>query len=144
MEELKPYRVLNMGQFGNSIKLKKFKFKYINNMKYKTIFDKNLFRNEEMNKLKLTNNKSNKNIFNRNYIFKEYPANSNNLKNKTKLKKSFSSLNYFSNNKNNIERRKNLMDYFNCNDSKLLDSYTDLIDIEFPAINSYFHKNNNQ
>ena len=139
--KLNEYKIFGI---SNSIKLKKFKFKHINNMKYKTIFDKNLFRNEEMNKLKKTNNRSKKNIFNRNYLFKEYPINSNYFKNKINIRNSLPSLNYFSNNKNNMEKRKNLIDYFNCNDSKLLDSYSDLIDIEFPAINSYFHKNNNQ
>ena len=61
---------------NNSIKLKKFKFKYINNMKYKTIFNKNinnLIRYEEMNKLKMTNNNDN-NLINSNSFL-----NNNNL-----------------------------------------------------------------
>ena len=94
-------------------------------------------RKEEINKLKIINI-NNRKIIERNNSFRDY-SKTNKAKNNIQIKKSFNS---FNKNKNELKRKTNLMDYFSNNDSSILHNYTHLINIEFPAINSYFHKRN--
>ena len=94
-------------------------------------------RKEEINKLKIINI-NNRKIIERNNSFRDY-SRTNKGKNNIQIKKTF---NIFNKNKNELKRKVNLMDYFSNNDSSISNNYTHLIDIEFPAINSYFHKRN--
>ena len=124
--------------FGYYSKLnitKRFRINHFKNKKY--IFNKNIIdslKKQEINKLKIINN-NNKNNNNIN-ILKDNPF-VNNLKNKTYLKKSLSNL---IKKKYNTKRTRNTLDNFDLKDKETLNSYTHLINIEFPIINSYFYE----
>ena len=93
-------------------------------------------RKEEINKLKLINNRNYLENYN---IFKNYSKTSR-ANNTFEIQKSFSKNNK-SNNKSNLIK-KDLIDYFNNDKSIMSNNYNNLIKKEFPAINSYFHKIN--
>ena len=93
---------------------------------------------EEIKKITKANNKDNKEI---KYIIKDY-SNFNRRNNNNPNKKIV--YNYSKNFNNNLNKKENLIDSLNSNDLNISNNYTHLINIEFPAINSYFHKNINK
>ena len=96
---------------------------------------KDYYEKEEITKLKKISNKNNKEV----NIFKDYSK--NNTTNRYNQNKKLL-YNYNKNNNNNLNKR-NLIDSLT-NDFSLSGNYTHLINIELPAINSYFHKSINK
>ena len=107
------------------------------NLTHRKIFNNKLIdycRKDEINKIKIINDNKK--------LFKDY-LNSRKEQKKTKLRKYFSSYNQnYKKTKTLIDNNYNLIEYFSNEDSDSLNNYTKLINIEFPVINSYFHRNN--
>ena len=104
------------------------------NKKYDTLNKKLIeyCREKEINNLKMFD------ITNRNNDFVDL-SKTNRVKNPNNIFKKIYSNYKIKKDKNLFKSKNNLMDYLNNNDSCSFNNYKDLISVEFPLINSYFH-----
>ena len=127
------FEKMKKNQNGNIIKIFNNNEKKLN----KKLLD--YCRKEEIKKLKINN--INRNDFENSNIFKECSKTCR-IKNTFGIQKSFSRLK-INNNNLTLKKYSNLIDYFVNDDSIILNTknnYNHIINYEFPAINSYFHR----